>query len=318
MVEFLVTGGAGFIGSNIVEHLVRGGRPVRVFDNFSSGRRENLAGVADQVEVVAGDLRDVEAVRRAATGVRHVLHLGAMPSVPGSVEEPAVTHDVNVTGTLNVLLAARDAGVKRVVFSSSSSIYGDTAELPTTEACPPAPLSPYAVHKLAGELYCRIFWKLYGLETVSLRYFNVFGPRQDPRSQYAAVIPRFITAVLKNEPPTIFGDGGQTRDFCHVDNIIAANLAACEAPVSALGESFNIAGGRRTSLLELVEVVNGVCGRTIAPRHEPSRAGDIRDSGADIGRAADALNWTPQISFPAGIEKAVAWYRDRLEADQRR
>jgi nucleoside-diphosphate-sugar epimerase len=312
MTDYLITGGAGFIGSSIAEHLVRAGHSVRVFDNFYSGKRDNLAAIEDHIEIVEGDLRILESVKHAMTGARYVLHLGAIPSVPRSVEDPLTTNQANITGTLNVLLAARDAGVKRVVFSSSSSVYGDTPVLPKREDMIPGPLSPYAVHKITGEYYCRVFWQLYGLETVALRYFNVFGPRQDPRSQYAAVIPRFITAILKNEPPTVFGDGGQTRDFTHVENVIAANLAACVAGQEALGESCNIACGDRISLLDLIGTINKIVGKQIAPQFDPARPGDVRDSQADIAKAGKLLGWTPQIGFQAGIEKAVAWYRQRL------
>ncbi|HUI07850.1 MAG TPA: NAD-dependent epimerase/dehydratase family protein, partial [Verrucomicrobiae bacterium] len=257
------------------------------------------------------DLRVLDAVKHAMDGVRHVLHIGAVPSVPRSVEDPHTTNQANITGTLNVLIAARDAGVHRVVFSSSSSVYGDTPTLPKREDMLPSPLSPYAVQKVCGEYYCRIFWQLYGLETVSLRYFNVFGPRQDPQSQYAAVIPRFITAILKDEPPTVFGDGQQTRDFSHVENVVDANLAACTAPEEALGQAFNIACGGRVSLLELIQTINGVVGKRIAPRFEPVRPGDVRDSQADVTRAQKLLGWTPRVDFRAGIEKAVAWYQQQ-------
>jgi len=309
--DYLITGGAGFIGSNIAEHLVRQGKRVRLFDNFSSGRRENIGAFADDVEVIESDLRVLDAVRHAMEGIRYVLHLGAMPSVPRSVEDPHTTNQANVTGTLNVLIAARDAGVRRVVFSSSSSVYGDTPTLPKREEMIPCPLSPYAVQKITGEYYCRLFWELYGLETVSLRYFNVFGPRQDPQSQYAAVIPRFITAILKDDPPTVFGDGKQTRDFSHVENVIDANLAACTAPDEALGQAFNIACGGRVSLLELIETINRIVDKQVAPRFDPPRAGDVRDSQADISQAAKLLRWTPRIDFRKGIEKAVAWYQQR-------
>lgn len=309
MIDYLVTGGAGFIGSNITEHILKAGKTVRVFDDFSTGKRSNLTGNA---EIIEGNLADAAAVKRAATGVRYIIHMGAMPSVPRSVEEPALTNAANITGTLNVLIAARDAGVKRVVFSSSSSVYGESPTLPKREDMIPSPLSPYAVHKITGEYYCRCFYQLYGLETVSLRYFNVFGPRQNPASAYAAVIPRFITAILKGEPPTIFGDGQQTRDFSHVENVIEANLAACEAGRAACGESFNIACGGRISLLDLVGTINQICGKTVAPKHEPSRAGDIKDSQADIAKAARLLGWRPSVDFQQGIEKAVAWYRQQV------
>jgi nucleoside-diphosphate-sugar epimerase len=309
--DYLITGGAGFIGSNVAEHLARQGNSVRVLDNFSSGKRENLSAFEDKIEIVESDLRVLDAIKHAMDGVRYVLHLGAMPSVPRSVEDPHTTNQANITGTLNVLLAARDTGVKRIVFSSSSSVYGDTPTLPKREDMTPSPRSPYAVQKLTGEHYCHIFRHLYGLETVSLRYFNVFGPRQDPQSQYAAVIPRFITAILKNEPPTIYGDGKQTRDFSHVENVIDANLAACVASREALGESFNIACGGRISLLELVDTINVIAGKKVEPKLGPPRPGDVRDSQADISKAKKLLGWTPRVDFRKGIEKAVAWYQQR-------
>ncbi len=310
--DYLITGGAGFIGSNIAEHLVGQGNSVRIFDNFSSGRRENIAAFADNIEVIESDLRVLDAVKHAMDGVRYVLHIGAVPSVPRSVEDPHTTNQANITGTLNVLLAARDAGVRRVVFSSSSSVYGNTPQLPKREDMPPSPLSPYAAQKITGEYYCRIFWQLYGLETVSLRYFNVFGPRQDPQSQYAAVIPRFITAILKDEPPTVFGDGKQTRDFSHVENVIDANLAACTAPKEALGEACNIACGGRISLLKLIDTINKITGKEIKPQFDPARPGDVRDSQAAITKAKKLLGWKPRVDFREGIEKAVAWYRQQL------
>lgn len=311
-IDYLITGGAGFIGSNIAEYLVARDFRVRIFDNFSSGRRENIAGFADKIEVIEGDLRVLESVKHALDGVRYVLHVGAIPSVPRSVDDPHTTNQANITGTLNVLIAARDAGVQRVVFSSSSSVYGDTPTLPKSEDMTPAPLSPYAVHKITGEYYGRIFWQLYGLETVSLRYFNVFGPRQDPQSQYAAVIPRFITAILKDEPPTVYGDGKQTRDFSHVENVVEANVAACHASKEALGETFNIACGGRVSLLDLITTINKITGKNITARFEPGRPGDVRDSQADITKAGKLLGWMPRVDFRTGIEKAVAWYRQQL------
>ncbi len=316
MTEYLITGGAGFIGSNIAEHLVRAGKSVRLFDNLSTGKRENVPAGAEFIE---GDLRVFESVKRATEGVRYVLHIAAIPSVPRSVEDPVATNQVNVTGTLNLLIAARDAGVKRVVFSSSSSVYGDTPVLPKREDMPASPLSPYAVQKITGEYYCRISYQLYGLETVALRYFNVFGPRQNPASQYAAVIPRFITAILRGEPPTVYGDGQQTRDFSHVENIIDANVAACtagsprsERGKAALGEAFNIACGGRISLLDLIATINKIAGKRIAPKFDPPRPGDIKDSQADITKAAKLLGWKPRVEFQEGIEKAVAWYRSQL------
>lgn len=310
--EYLVTGGAGFIGSNVVEHLVRQGRRVRVLDNFLTGKRENLQGVTGKIDLVEGDLRDLPTVRRVCEGVQYVIHIGALPSVPRSVEDPVLSHEINVTGTLNVLVAARDAKSRRVVFSSSSSVYGDTPTLPKREEMMPAPLSPYAAHKLTGEHYCRIFWQLYGLETVALRYFNVFGPRQDPQSAYAAVIPRFITAILRGESPTVFGDGTQSRDFTHVQNVIEANLAACVAPKEAVGEAYNVAGGDRISLLELIATINGILGKRIAAKFEPRRAGDVLHSQADIAKAIRLLAWKPSVTFRQGIERAVEWYRQQL------
>jgi nucleoside-diphosphate-sugar epimerase len=309
MIDYLITGGAGFIGSNLAEHLVRQGRSVRILDNFFTGKRENLRSFEKKAEIIEGDLRNVEHVRRAVAGVRYILHIGALPSVPRSVEDPQTAHDININGTLNVLIAARDAKCQRVVFSSSSSVYGDTPVLPKREDMLPSPLSPYAVHKITGEYYCRIFWQLYGLETVSLRYFNVFGPRQDPQSEYAAVIPRFITAILKGEPPTVYGDGQQSRDFSHIENVIEANLAACEAPKEALGESFNIACGARITLLELIATINRIIGRNVKLQFAPPRPGDILHSQADITKAAKLLAWKPRVDFRTGIEKAIDWYR---------
>jgi nucleoside-diphosphate-sugar epimerase len=295
----------------LAEHLVHQGHSVRVLDNFLTGKRENLRSFEKKAEVIEGDMRNMDHVRRAVTGVRYVLHIGALPSVPRSVEEPQTAHDININGTLNVLIAAREAKCQRVVFSSSSSVYGDTPTLPKHEDMSPSPLSPYAVHKITGEYYCRIFWQLYGLETVSLRYFNVFGPRQDPQSTYAAVIPRFITAILKDEPPTVYGDGEQTRDFSHVENVITANLAACSAPKAALGEAFNVACGDRISLLDLIATINKIAGKNIAPQFELNRPGDVRDSQADIAKAGKLLSWTPRVNFRTGIEKAIAWYRQQ-------
>jgi UDP-glucose 4-epimerase len=307
--DYLITGGAGFIGSNIAEYLVGRGCRVRVFDNFSTGKRANVQSFATKAEIFEGDLCDARSIEEAVRGVRYVLHLGAIPSVPRSVENPQATNEVNITGTVNLLVAARDAGVKRVVFTSSSSVYGDTPTLPKRENMPPSPLSPYAIHKITGEYYAAIFWRLYGLETVSLRYFNVFGPRQDPQSQYAAVIPRFITAILRDQAPVIFGDGSQTRDFSHVENIIEANRLACEAPNEALGQSFNIACGGRISLLDLVDTVNKILGKNVKPKFDPARPGDILHSQADIAKAEKLLGWKPKVDFPEGIAKTVAWYQ---------
>jgi len=312
--DYLVTGGAGFIGSNLAEALLAGGHRVRVLDNFLTGKRENLAGLSGRYgnffELVEGDLRDLDTVRRAVESVAYILHQGALPSVPRSVADPVLSNGINVGGTVNLLIAARDAGVKRVVFAASSSAYGDTPELPKRESMTPNPKSPYAAQKLAGEHYMRIFFEVYGLETLSLRYFNVFGPRQDPASMYAAVIPRFITAVLAGEPPTVYGDGGQTRDFTYIDNVVHANLRACEAPKSACGKVFNIACGERISLLSILEIVYGLAGRRVAPRFEASRPGDVRDSLADITSAKTLLGYKPGTAFGEGIAKTFQYFRE--------
>jgi nucleoside-diphosphate-sugar epimerase len=242
-------------------------------------------------------------------GIDYVLHQGALPSVPRSVADPVLSNEINVAGTVNVLVAARDAGVRRVVFAASSSAYGDTPVLPKRESMTPNPKSPYAAQKLAGEHYMRIFHDVYGLETVSLRYFNVFGPRQDPKSMYAAVIPRFITCALRGEPPTVYGDGRQTRDFTYIDNVIQANLAACSAPVGACGGVFNVACGERVSLLDILEIVCGLAGKRVAPMFEPSRPGDVRDSLADISRAREVLGYDPKVPFREGLERTFSWFR---------
>jgi nucleoside-diphosphate-sugar epimerase len=306
---YLVTGGGGFIGSNVVHHLLGRGEKVRVLDNFDTGRRENLAGIESKIDLIVGDLRDRETVRRAVTGVKFILHFGALPSVIRSVEDPWSANDVNINGTLNILLAARDAGVDRFVLSSSSSVYGDTPVLPKHEDMIPTPLSPYALHKLAGEHYCRMFLKLYGLKTYCLRYFNVFGPRQNPKSDYAAVIPLFINALMHDKAPVLHGDGGQTRDFTYVDDIIAANLACCTAPESAAGGVFNVAWGNRISIKELALTIAKILGKNIVPIHEPPRAGDVRDSQADSTRANKILNWTPKVTFEEGLSRTIDWYR---------
>ncbi len=309
---YLVTGGAGFIGSTLASALLAAGKTVRVFDNFLTGRRENLAGLAERYgsafELIEGDLRDLAACRRAADGAAFVLHQGALPSVPRSVSDPVLTNAINVGGTVNLLVAARDAGARRVVFAASSSAYGDTPELPKRESMAPNPKSPYAAQKLAGEHYMRIFFEVYGLETIALRYFNVFGPRQDPGSMYAAVIPRFITSVVSGEAPTVYGDGGQTRDFTFIDNVVHANLAACEAPGAACGKVVNIACGDRVSLLEILEIVYGLAGKRVAPRFEPARVGDVRDSLADITRAKELLGYEPKVGFAEGLARTFDFF----------
>lgn len=309
----LVTGGAGFIGSHLSRALLEAGATVRILDNFSTGSRANLAEVETDVDIVEGDLRDVAVVRKAVAGCAYVVHLGALGSVPRSIEDPLTTHDVNATGTLNVLVASRDAEVERVVYASSSSIYGDSPELPKREAMRPAPISPYAVSKHYGEAACRAFVKSYGLEAVALRYFNVFGPRQSPSSQYAAVIPRFIAAVLDGEPPIVYGDGTQSRDFTYVENVVEANLRALLAPASRAieegGGVFNIACEHRTSLLELIAMIEEVAGREVAPVFEPSRPGDVKHSQASIERAAKYLDFAPRVSLRDGLRTTVEWFQ---------
>jgi UDP-glucose 4-epimerase len=311
MPKVLVTGGAGFIGSNLVSALVARGDEVVALDNFSTGREENLAGLKPgSFRLVRGDLRDATLLADAIKGVDYVLHQGALPSVPRSVEEPVECHDVNVTGTITVLEAARKAGVKRVVFAASSSAYGETPTLPKVEDMTPDPLSPYAASKLAAEHYLRVYFLCYGLQTVALRYFNVFGPHQDPKSHYAAVIPRFCTAALTGGRPTIYGDGLQSRDFCHIENAIEANLQACTAP-GAPGEVFNVACGVRTTLLDVVSLLGELVGRQIEPIHEPARAGDIKHSLADISKAKRVLGYTAGVDFRTGIERTLEWYRKK-------
>jgi nucleoside-diphosphate-sugar epimerase len=305
MAEYLVTGGAGFIGSNLVETLLKQGKRVRVLDNFSTGKRENIAPFLDRVELIEGDLRRADDVARAVEGVRYVLHQGAIPSVPRSVDDPVTTNEANVTGTLNLLVAARDAGVARLVFASSSSVYGDTPELPKHEAMPLNPLSPYAASKLIGETYCRLFHQLYGFETVVLRYFNVFGPRQDPTSTYAAVVPKFIDSLLRRQPPDIHGDGLQTRDFTFVDDTVRANLLACEAREAA-GQVVNIACHQRISVLELFETIRDLVGAAgVEPNHTAPRPGDVRDSFADIARAKALLGYEPKWSLRDGLARTI-------------
>lgn len=306
----MVTGGAGFIGSNVAEGLVRRGDRVRVFDNFSTGRRENLAGL-EGVEVVEGDLRDAEQVRRAVAGVEGVFHQAALRSVPRSVDDPVSTNDVNVGGTLNLLMACREAKVRRLVYASSSSAYGDDPALPKVETLPANPISPYAVSKLAAEHYCRTFARLYGLETVSLRYFNVFGPRQNPESKYSAVIPRFLQLALEGQPLEIHGDGEQSRDFTYIDNVVQGNLLAMDTP-GVSGEVFNVACGTRHSLLAIADAIGAFLGRELPRQHTPPRAGDVKHTLADISKAERLLGYRPQVAFADGIRRTCEYFVERF------
>ena len=296
----LVTGGAGFIGSNLVRRLLELGDDVRVLDNFSTGGRPNLADIADDLEVVEGELRSYERVHNATRGVELVFHQGALPSVPRSVQDPLTTGAVNVEGTLNVLLAARDEGVRRVVFASSSSVYGNSGELPRAESQFPDPISPYAVSKLAAERYCVSFSRVYELETVVLRYFNVFGPRQDPTSQYAAVVPRFIAAIDAGEAVPVYGDGDQSRDFTYVDNVVEANLRAADGD-GVSGAVLNVATGRQLSVNALADTIGGVLGKPVEKEYLPPRTGDVRDSWADVAEAKRLLGWEPHVGLEDGL-----------------
>ena len=308
MAHYLITGGAGFIGSNLAAALVAQGERVRVLDDFSTGRESNLRALEGKIELVRGTITDAATVDAAVTSVDYVLHQAARASVPRSVEQPVECDLVNVHGTALVLDAARRHGVKRVVFAASSSAYGETPTLPKVETMLPSPLSPYAVSKLAAEHYCRVFHICYGLETVALRYFNVFGPRQDPKSQYAAVIPNFITTALAGGHPSIYGDGEQSRDFCYIENCVEANLKACTAP-GAAGQVFNVACGERTTLLEVVNQLSEIVGRKLVPKHLPPRAGDIKHSLADISRAREVLGYQGRVGFVEGLRRTVDWYR---------
>jgi nucleoside-diphosphate-sugar epimerase len=309
--KILVTGGAGFIGSHIVERLVSDGHDVRVLDDFSTGRQENLAPVAGRIELCEGDIRDFAAVCRAVQDRQVVFHEAALCSVARSVENPGATNAVNIDGTLNVLLAAREKGARRVICASSSSVYGDDPALPKKETQAPAPLSPYAITKLAGELYCRNFYQLYGLETFALRYFNVFGPRQDPDSPYAAVIPSFINTLMLGKPPVIEGDGEQSRDFSYIDNVVEANLAAMRAG-AGFGEVFNIACGQRTTVNELAGQLIKLLGVSVKPVHVKPRPGDVRHSLADISRAESVLSYRPRVDLATGLKHTVDWFRQRI------
>jgi len=301
MSNYLVTGGGGFIGSNIVGELLQRGEEVRILDNFSTGRRENIAEFSGKIEVIEGDIRDLRTVEESLDGVDIVLHQAALPSVQRSILNPLITNEVNITGTLNLLLASREAKVRRLVYASSSSVYGDSAALPKSEDMSPHPLSPYAISKLAGERYCQAFYDLYGL------YFNVFGPKQDPLSEYAAVIPRFIKALAQKRPPEIYGDGEQTRDFTYVHNVVLANLLASSAKGVA-GEAINIACGERFSLNQMLKYLQGVFDSAIDPIYSDPRPGEVKDSLADVSKARRLLGYEPQISFFEGLKRTVTWF----------
>ena len=310
MSRYLVTGGAGFIGSHLVETLLDRGEEVRVLDNFLTGKRENLASFGGRLELLEGDLRDPDACRRAVDGVDFVLHEAALPSVPRSVADPFTTDEINVRGTLNLLWAAARAKVRRLVFASSSSVYGDAPGLPKREGEEGRPLSPYAASKWAGEKYLQVFAKTFDLETVSLRYFNVFGPRQDPASQYAAAVPLFITRILRGEAPTVFGDGEQSRDFTYVANVVEANLLACTAG-GAAGGVFNVACADRITVNVLIAKINEILGKSIAPVYAAPRPGDIRHSFADISAAERELGYRPAVGFEEGLRRTIAWCGQR-------
>jgi len=312
MERYLVTGGAGFIGSNIAEELVNREAEVRVIDNFLTGKRENIAAFLDKIEFIEGDIRDFEICRRALKEVDFVLHQAALPSVPRSIEDPLLTNDINIKGTLNLLLASKEAKVQKFVFASSSSVYGEDPRLPKKEDIVPKPLSPYALTKLVGEMYCQIFSRLHGLSTICLRYFNIFGPRQDPFSQYAAVIPNFINITLNGENPVIFGDGEQSRDFTYVANVVEANILAAKTH-DVSGAVINIACGERTTVNSLADKINEILDGNIKPIHDKPRPGDVRHSFADISKAKKILKYTPRISFREGLERTIRWYQKRRE-----
>lgn len=307
--KYLVTGGAGFIGSNIVKNLLENGETVRVLDNLSTGKIKNLKPYLDKMEFIEGDFTDLETARSAVKGIDYVLHQGAIPSVPRSIDDPIKTNNANVLGTLNMLIASRDEKVKRFVYASSSSAYGDSPIMPKIESMNVAPKSPYAIQKLTAEQYCQIFYKIYGLETVCLRYFNVFGPNQDPESVYSAVIPLFIKKIIKGESPIIYGDGNTSRDFTYVDNNVDANLKACSAPKECAGEVINIASGTEISLNKLVEKINKILGTNIQPIYKEERKGDIKHSLGDISKAEKLLKYEPIVSFENGLEKTIEFYR---------
>lgn len=307
--KVLVTGGAGFIGSHLVDKLLEIGYQVRVLDNFSTGKEENLATNFSDIELIKGDICDEGAIKKAVRGIDYIFHQAALGSVPRSIDDPITTHECNTTGTLKLLVAARDAGVRRLIYASSSSVYGNTPILPKIETMHSSPRSPYALSKLSGEIYCQLFTSLYGLETVSLRYFNVFGPRQDEHSQYAAVIPRFASALLRDQPLTIFGDGKQTRDFTYIENVVEANMLSMLAPKSATGEAFNIACGAHYSIDDLSKELSTTLNIPAKIVYQNARSGDVQDSYADISKAANLINYLPKVSFSEGLTKTAKWFQ---------
>ncbi len=311
MEKFLVTGGAGFIGSNICKELISQGCFVRVVDNLLTGKKSNLANIIDKIDFIQADMGDAEVAQSATKDIDVVLHQGALASVPRSVDDPAATHRHCVDATFTLLLAARDAGIKRFVYAASSSAYGDTPTLPKVETMTPMPLSPYAAAKLVGEYYCSVFYQVFGLETISLRYFNVFGPHQDPASQYAAAIPAFVTAILKDEPPTIYGDGEQSRDFTCIDNVVEANLLAARAEHTA-GEIINIACGEAITVNEIIALINELVGKNIKPLYSDPRPGDVKHSLADITLAKKLIDYKTKVPFKQGLQLAIDWYRENL------
>lgn len=306
--RYLVTGGAGFIGSNLVDELVRRGHNVVVLDDLSTGKEANLAGVRNKIDFRAGSITDLETVQSTCRGVDYVIHLAARTSVPKSVVDPLETNRVNIDGTLNVLVAARDAKVRRFVYAASSSAYGETPTLPKIETMPAEPISPYGITKYVGELYAQVFGRVYGLENASVRYFNVFGPRQDPTSQYSGVLSRFMLAVIRGEPPLVYGDGEQSRDFTYIDNVVDETLRACEAG-GASGMIFNGGTGARITLNEVLKLLEKITGRKIQAKYEPPRAGDIRDSQADISLARKVLGYEPRVLFEEGLRRTWEWYK---------
>jgi len=308
--RYIVTGGAGFIGSHIAEHLASGGHEVIIFDNLFTGKKENIRHLAKKrgVSFVEGSVTDIQALKKVAKDADGIFHQGAIVSVPRSIKNPIATNEANVQGTLNVLVTARDSGIRKVVFASSSSVYGDTPVLPKQEDMKPLPISPYAVSKLSGEYYCRVFSSVYSLPTVCLRYFNVFGPRQDPASEYAAVIPKFITKILHDQPPVIYGDGEQSRDFTFVGDVVQANIRAMERDIEGV---FNIAYGEQHTLNELASAVMELTGKRIEPIHKAARQGDIRHSLADISAARSQLGYSPAFTFRSGLEETVSWFRNQ-------